>query len=164
MAGPLVNVAIAVSLAVLITILTLLWPINLLMGGLILLLKQLLWINVALVVFNLLPAFPMDGGRVLRAVLALIMPYVEATRIAAGVGKVMAILLAVVGLMVSPTLILVAAFVYLAGGAEARMVERYDRAVRSWPPRAPHPSGHGAGMFIVPGPRPTGFVLNVDSR
>ncbi len=84
----------------------------------------LLWtlgvINIVLLVFNLLPAFPMDGGRILRAWFATRMPYVEATRRAAGIGKLFAILMAFLGIMGSPFLILIAFFVYIAATDEER--------------------------------------------
>ena len=79
--------------------------------------------NLILTVFNMLPAFPMDGGRVLRALLGRTRPYAEATRIAASVGKGFAILFAVVGVLAfSPILLLVALFVYVAGAGESRIV------------------------------------------
>lgn len=76
-------------------------------------------INVVLAIFNLLPAFPMDGGRVLRAALALIMPHHEATRRAAGVGQMLAMLMFVMGLLYNPILMLISVFIWLGAAGEA---------------------------------------------
>jgi len=79
--------------------------------------------NLTLAGFNLLPAFPMDGGRVLRAFLARNRPYVDATRIAARIGVVFAILFALVGVLGgAPMLLLLALFVYSAANGESRVV------------------------------------------
>lgn len=85
--------------------------------------ERLLAANVFLVLFNLLPAFPMDGGRVLRALLAMRMPYVKATRIAARVGQGMAVAFGIVALLYSPLLLLIAFFVWAGAGQEARAAE-----------------------------------------
>lgn len=77
-------------------------------------------VNIALVLFNMLPAFPMDGGRVLRALLAFRLDYARATRVAAMVGRVMAVGLLAWGVMAgNPVLMIIAVFVYMGGGAEA---------------------------------------------
>jgi len=78
--------------------------------------------NVLLAAFNMLPGFPMDGGRVLRALLARTRPYARATRIAAEVGKAFAVLLGLVGLFGGPNLLLVAIafFIYIGASSEAQ--------------------------------------------
>lgn len=87
------------------------------------LLVHLCWINVMLGLFNLLPAFPMDGGRVLRALLALRLSDVRATQIAAGIGQAMAIVLGVIGLFVSPVLVFIALFLWIGATGEGRVAE-----------------------------------------
>ncbi len=79
-------------------------------------------VNLFLALFNLIPAFPMDGGRVLRAALASKLGYVRATEIAAAIGQFVAFALGFIGLMYNPILIFIAIFVYLAASSEAHMV------------------------------------------
>jgi len=83
----------------------------------------LLWMlkaNVALVLFNLVPAFPLDGGRMLRAVLAMGTGYARATRIAAGIGQVFAVGLGLLGVVAGNfLLVLVAVFIFFGAGLES---------------------------------------------
>jgi len=79
-------------------------------------------VNIFLVLFNLIPAFPMDGGRVLRALLAIPLGFVRATQVAATIGQALAFVFGIVGLFYNPILILIAVFVYLAASSEAHLV------------------------------------------
>ncbi|SFS65514.1 CBS domain-containing protein [Halostagnicola kamekurae] len=81
-------------------------------------------LNVALAGFNMLPAFPMDGGRVLRALLARNQPYAKATQQAASIGKFFAVLMGLFGLLVTFNIILigVAFFIYIAASGESQQV------------------------------------------
>jgi Zn-dependent protease len=121
LAGPAVNVVLAAALFALIALTG-----GSLEGGLTTgsFLAQLLWVNVSLAVFNLLPAFPMDGGRVLRAALAMKTSSLRATQIAATVGRGMAWVLGGLGLFFNPMLVLVAFFVWMGATGEQAMAER----------------------------------------
>ena len=125
-AGPLVNVAIAAVL----------WIYLMIAGGLhemtsishfaASLPVRLLAVNVGLVVFNLIPAFPMDGGRILRAVLAMRMDYARATNIAASIGQACAFAFGMFGLLshpMQPMFVLVAVFIYFGAASEASLAE-----------------------------------------
>ena len=86
------------------------------------LVDRLAAVNLFLAVFNMIPAFPMDGGRVLRALLATRLGFVRATEIAAFIGQGVAFALGFIGLFYNPMLIFIAIFVYLAAASEAHMV------------------------------------------
>ena len=123
LAGPAVNVVIA----------SVLFAIQYAAGSLVPLdeqtmvngpfLEQLMIVNIFLVVFNMLPAFPMDGGRVLRALLAMRMNYVQATQIAASLGQAMAFFFGFLGLWANPVLVFIAFFVWIGAAQEASMVQ-----------------------------------------
>jgi Zn-dependent protease/CBS domain-containing protein len=120
-AGPLVNVAIAALIfAALALTGTPLLPADAAQSSI---LSSLLWVNVTLAIFNLLPAFPMDGGRVLRALLAMRIDYVRATRAAARTGQGIALLLGIAGLFFNPILVFVALFVWIGAASEAASVQ-----------------------------------------
>jgi CBS domain-containing protein len=85
--------------------------------------ERLLMVNVSLVLFNLIPAFPMDGGRVLRSLLALRLEYTRATQVAATIGQGIALLFGFVGLLTNPFLVFIAFFVWIGAAQEASMVQ-----------------------------------------
>jgi Zn-dependent protease len=123
-AGPLVNVAIAAGLT-LFLLATGGWGSGDLLdvaGGSFL--HRLIFVNLVLVIFNLIPAFPMDGGRVLRAILALSLNYTMATQIAATIGQALALLFGLAGILIlqNPMLLFIALFVWIGAGQEASMV------------------------------------------
>jgi stage IV sporulation protein FB len=125
-AGPLVNVVIAIILFLVLGIHgmpDLTDPKMLTFTSLPVLLMRLMIINVWLVIFNLIPAFPMDGGRVLRALLAMAMPYAKATATAATVGQGFAVIGAIYGLFSGNfILMLIAMFIFFAARGESAMV------------------------------------------
>lgn len=83
---------------------------------------RLFWINIILAGFNMLPAFPLDGGRALRALLALRLPRATATTIASTLGKILAAAFAIIGLLYNPWLILIAMVVWFGARQEAELV------------------------------------------
>ena len=123
LAGPAVNVVIAALLGVWLQVTGGWQPVEELTvtGGSFV--ERLLVVNLFLVVFNLVPAFPMDGGRVLRALLGMKLEYVRATQIAASVGQALALGFGFLGLFTNPFLVFIALFVWIGAGQEASMVQ-----------------------------------------
>jgi len=119
--GPAVNLGISIVLAALLLAMGGTFDPSVLQSPTGHILTSLLWINVALAGFNMLPAFPMDGGRVLRSLLALRGDYRQATQTAANVGQAMAILFGLFGLIsFNPILLFIALFVYVGAQQEAQ--------------------------------------------
>lgn len=157
LAGPMVNVVIAIVLVMGLSI-----QANLNSGNEMTLsrmgpLQQLLLANIGLVVFNMLPSFPMDGGRVLRSLLAFVMPYSKATRYAARTGQVMAIGMFICGIYYFSTfgisLLIIAVIVFMVCSGELlkeRIATTRDQMMggsfsfgTSPPGRATPPQGNG---------------------
>ncbi|WP_435366052.1 site-2 protease family protein [Haloarchaeobius sp. DYHT-AS-18] len=123
-AGPITSVLIGVVCYILLQIIPTSLPIVLFVVG------WLAVVNVTLAIFNLVPAFPMDGGRVFRALLARTRPYGQATRIAARVGVIFAIVFAVIGVFsFNVILLFVALFIYGAATSESRTTALEDLLV-----------------------------------
>ena len=130
LAGPAVNVVIALLLLLIV-------PLRLYLGmdvesleqlmaapSIQTLLFYLLIANIMLVAFNLIPAFPMDGGRVFRAILSFKMDRTKATEIAASLGQVLAVVFFVLGLFFNPFLVLIALFIFIGAYGENKMVKQ----------------------------------------
>jgi len=132
-AGPLVNIIIAI-------ILFFILPVNQLLSqnlsenletlkilNIQNFLLYLFIVNIGLVIFNFIPAFPMDGGRILRALLAIKLNRVKATQIASSIGQFIAVLFLLIGLIYNPFLIFIALFIFLGAFSENKMV--HDLAI-----------------------------------
>jgi len=121
-AGPLVNVVIAIVLIAVTPTHISAEHFAAMESAKVSMIDRLAEVNLFLAVFNMIPAFPMDGGRVLRALLAIRLGHVRATEIAAMIGQWAAFGLGFLGLFYNPMLIFIAIFVYLAAASEAQMV------------------------------------------
>ena len=132
LAGPIVNVAIAIVLYLFIAplhqyipdneeeIVSHITPDNFLFA--------LFSINILLVAFNAIPAFPMDGGRVLRALLAMRMDRLRATNIAAKLGQGLSVVFVILGFMYNPFLIFIGLFVFLGANSENMIIHQLEYA------------------------------------
>ncbi len=122
LAGPAVNLVIAILLFSWLIISNSFEPLSgiSMTGGSFV--ERLMMTNLILVGFNMIPAFPMDGGRVLRALLAMKLEYTTATQIAASVGQGLAFLFGFIGLFSNPFLVFIALFVWIGAQSESRMV------------------------------------------
>ena len=130
--------------------------------------------NLLLVLFNLIPAFPMDGGRVLRALLAMRVDRVRATQISARTGQVIAFLFGLIGLTSGNLLLLlIAAFVFLAAAAESSDVALHasahdvpvrDAMITSFEVLAPDDSLEAAARALVRTTQSEFPVLNLDGH
>ena len=115
-AGPLASILLGVLAALLaLAASQTLYPVDLVSGPL---LARIAWVNVLLAAFNMLPAFPLDGGRVFRALLERRYDLARATRIAGRTGRWLALVLIAVGLVADLWLTIIGVFVYLGASAE----------------------------------------------
>ena len=125
-AGPLVNVVIAAILILFLGSSANVEQLGLVQHPGVEMLGKLASVNVMLVLFNLIPAFPMDGGRVLRALLAMTLPYGRATQIAAWIGQALAFVFGFIGLFTNPMLVFIAFFIFLGAQQESAMAQMKD--------------------------------------
>jgi Zn-dependent protease len=122
LAGPAVNVVIAALLAICLWFTKTLTPDNQLAMTTSAFVERIMGVNIFLVLFNMIPAFPMDGGRVFRALLATRVAYSKATQVSANLGQGIALLFGVIGLFYNPILLFIAFFVWMGAAQETRMI------------------------------------------
>ena len=123
LAGPAVNVVIAFGLFIWLNLFASFEPLQKLTVTTGPFLERIMAVNLFLVGFNMIPAFPMDGGRVLRAILATRKEYSRATQIAASIGQGIAVFFGFIGLFYNPFLLFIAFFVWIGAAQEASMVQ-----------------------------------------
>jgi len=123
LAGPAVNIVIAAGLYIWLKITASFEPLQTMTLTTGPFLERIMAVNIFLVAFNMIPAFPMDGGRVLRAVLATRTEYSRATQIAASIGQGIAILFGFIGLFYNPLLLFIAFFVWIGAAQEAKLAQ-----------------------------------------
>ena len=123
LAGPAVNIVIAAGLFVWLKLTASFEPLQIMTLATGPFLERILAVNILLAVFNMIPAFPMDGGRVLRAILARRLEYSRATQIAASIGQGIAVLFGFIGLFYNPLLLFIALFVWIGAAQEASLAQ-----------------------------------------
>ena len=123
LAGPAVNLGIAALCAVFLWVTNTFTPTNELAITTGPFVKRIMGVNIFLILFNMIPAFPMDGGRVLRALLATRVAYVKATKISANLGQGIALIFGVIGFFYNPILLFIAFFVWMGAAQETRMIQ-----------------------------------------
>lgn len=173
-AGPAVNVAIWLVLVAVLNVPVSLDALGSLEDPAQGFLARLAGVNLILVVFNMIPAFPMDGGRVFRAVLAMFTDRARATQIAAHVGQAVAFLFGFLGLSYgSPILVLIAIFIFFAAGAEsadaslrstASHARARDALISAYEAVAPDATLETAGNAIIRTTQAEFPVLGRDNR
>jgi Zn-dependent protease/CBS domain-containing protein len=178
LAGPAVNVILAIILLPIVTTLSAVQSVPFSMGlltepGLLGLLTFLLIANVTLVAFNMIPAFPLDGGRVFRASLGLFTDHHKATKIAVNVGRVFALGLGVYGIVNGQIfLALIAFFIFVAGGQEGqavaartllKTVQAREALNKNNVALSPEATVGQVASMMISHPQPTFAVLDPDS-
>lgn len=123
LAGPAVNFMIAAALAIYLFITNNFSPFGQLTMTTTPFIERIIGVNLFLILFNMIPAFPMDGGRILRALLATRMAYTRSTRISATLGQSIAVLFGIFGLLYNPLLLFIAIFVWIGAAQETRITE-----------------------------------------